>query len=218
MYTLCNVCFILLLLFNLVDSSPRHHQTNNDIIQIDNHQQQQNTEFNEQAERDYVATLDLPEYWMPTILHDGTLLIESTFLADIDKDDSKHNSTPKGQHRHHKHHNDTKSTTSTTSRTHKNHTQHATEAPSTQAPTEAPTTKPAPTPKPKPIEVRNNRIYVNGEPFNVQGVCYSPVPIGESVNFKPMGDYFTPDYAYIWQRDLPLMKAMGATVIRIYGK
>jgi hypothetical protein len=34
---------------------------------------------------------------------------------------------------------------------------------------------------------------------------------------QPKGDYFTPDYAYIWQRDLPLIKAMGATTIRIYG-
>lgn len=51
----------------------------------------------------------------------------------------------------------------------------------------------------------------------IQGICYSPVPIGESVNVGAKGDYFTLDYAYIWQRDLPLIKAMGANTIRIYG-
>lgn len=67
------------------------------------------------------------------------------------------------------------------------------------------------------VEVRENMLYVGGEPFWIQGICYSPVPIGESVSFTPKGDYFTPDYAYIWQRDLPLIKAMGATTLRIYG-
>lgn len=43
------------------------------------------------------------------------------------------------------------------------------------------------------------------------------MPIGESPFFAPFGDYFTPEYAYIWKRDLPLIKDMGANVIRIYG-
>lgn len=67
------------------------------------------------------------------------------------------------------------------------------------------------------VEVRDNMLFVNGAPFWIQGICYSPVPIGESVSFAPKGDYFTPDFAYIWARDLPLIKAMGATTLRIYG-
>ena len=30
--------------------------------------------------------------------------------------------------------------------------------------------------------------------------AYSPVPVGESVHFPPHGDYFTPEYVYIWSR------------------
>jgi len=67
------------------------------------------------------------------------------------------------------------------------------------------------------VEIKDKMLYVSGQPFWIQGICYSPVAIGESVSFDPKGDYFTPDYAYIWQRDLPLIKAMGATTLRIYG-
>jgi len=67
------------------------------------------------------------------------------------------------------------------------------------------------------VEIRDRMLYVADKPFWIQGICYSPVPIGESVSFAPRGDYFTPDFAYIWQRDLPLIKAMGATTLRIYG-
>ena len=31
------------------------------------------------------------------------------------------------------------------------------------------------------------------------------------------GDYFTSDYSFIWLRDLPLIKNMGANVLRTYG-
>ena len=51
----------------------------------------------------------------------------------------------------------------------------------------------------------------------VQGICYSPVPVNASVYWDPLGDYFTEEYSYIWLRDLPLMKAMGTNVVRIYG-
>jgi hypothetical protein len=43
------------------------------------------------------------------------------------------------------------------------------------------------------------------------------VPVGESPNFLPKGDYFTARYAYMWKRDLKLIKRMGANTIRIYG-
>lgn len=58
---------------------------------------------------------------------------------------------------------------------------------------------------------------MNNKPFMVQGICYSPVPVNASVYWDPLGDYFTEEYSYIWLRDLPLMKAMGTNVVRIYG-
>lgn len=67
------------------------------------------------------------------------------------------------------------------------------------------------------VEIRGRQIFVRGEPFHIKGVCYSPVPVGESPNFDPQGDYFTSKFAYIWKRDLTLIKAMGANTIRIYG-
>ena len=52
-------------------------------------------------------------------------------------------------------------------------------------------------------------------PFLVRGVCYSPVPIGEDPGYaKPYGDYFTTQYARIFERDLALMAAMGANTVR----
>jgi hypothetical protein len=72
-------------------------------------------------------------------------------------------------------------------------------------------------PKQPLVYIEGKQLMVEGKPFYIQGVCYSPVPIGESPSFGSKGDYFTLDYQYIWQRDLPLIKAMGSTTIRIYG-
>jgi len=66
-------------------------------------------------------------------------------------------------------------------------------------------------------KVEGFKLVVDGEPFLVKGICYSPVPIGENTAFPPYGDYFTPEFAYIWRRDLRLIKAMGANTLRIYG-
>ena len=71
--------------------------------------------------------------------------------------------------------------------------------------------------QPSRAEVRGRQLIVNNEPFMAKGICYSPVPINESVYFAPYGDYFTLDYSFIWLRDLPKMKAMGANVVRTYG-
>src|SRR5687768_15433123 len=46
--------------------------------------------------------------------------------------------------------------------------------------------------------------------------AYSLVPIGESERSGVMGDYFTPEYAYMWARDFPRLRAMGVNTIRIY--
>lgn len=65
--------------------------------------------------------------------------------------------------------------------------------------------------------VDGRQILVYGEPYHVRGVCYSPTPINESMLFGPYGDYFTDEYAFLWRRDFPLLQAMGANSIRIYG-
>ena len=67
------------------------------------------------------------------------------------------------------------------------------------------------------VRVHGRQLLVDGRPFEVRGVCYSPVPINESVYFAPYGDYFTAEYSFIWRRDLPHIKAMGANTVRVYG-
>ena len=67
------------------------------------------------------------------------------------------------------------------------------------------------------ITIGSQGIHIDGQLFKVKGIAYSPVPIGESVNFPPFGDYFTADYVYIWSRDLPALQAMGVNTLRLYS-
>jgi len=67
------------------------------------------------------------------------------------------------------------------------------------------------------VHVKGRQLIVADQTFLVRGICYSPIPINESVYFAPYGDYFTADYSFIWLRDLPLIKKMGVNVVRIYG-
>lgn len=69
----------------------------------------------------------------------------------------------------------------------------------------------------KRAKVVGRQLYIDGKATILRGVCYSPVPINESVYFSPYGDYFTNDYSFLWLRDLPLIKAMGANILRVYG-
>jgi hypothetical protein len=53
------------------------------------------------------------------------------------------------------------------------------------------------------VEIRENgMLFVEGEPFWIQGICYSPVPIGESVSFTvsleaPLPTMFPVNYTII---------------------
>ncbi len=61
-------------------------------------------------------------------------------------------------------------------------------------------------------------IHLDGTSFQVRGVCYQPAPIGDNPSASaPYGDYFTANYSALTARDLPLMRDLGANVIRIYG-
>ena len=68
-----------------------------------------------------------------------------------------------------------------------------------------------------PVVLSGGSLRVDGSPFRVRGVAYSPIPRGDSLYSPPNGDYFTLEYAYVWQRDLPLLAAAGANTLRIYG-
>lgn len=68
------------------------------------------------------------------------------------------------------------------------------------------------------VAVKGRQILVNGNPFFIKGVGYSPIPIGinPEVNW-PYGDYFTKDYNSIYKRDIPLLSKMGTNTIRLWG-
>jgi hypothetical protein len=40
------------------------------------------------------------------------------------------------------------------------------------------------------VTVTGRAILVDGQSFFVKGVCYSPIPIGQTPDFPPNGDYF----------------------------
>jgi hypothetical protein len=45
-------------------------------------------------------------------------------------------------------------------------------------------------------------LQLNGAPFVIKGMNYSPVPIGAAPRYRPYGDYFIPYYANVWRPDL----------------
>ena len=60
-------------------------------------------------------------------------------------------------------------------------------------------------------------LYLDGKPWLMRAVCYSPVPVGWDPDwFEPYGDFFTNDYSGIFERDIPLMAAAGVNTMRIY--
>ena len=59
-------------------------------------------------------------------------------------------------------------------------------------------------------------IYLDGKPFLMRATCFSPVPVGWDPDwFEPYGDFFTSDYAGIYERDIPLIAAAGINTLRI---
>jgi hypothetical protein len=66
--------------------------------------------------------------------------------------------------------------------------------------------------------VSGRQFLVDGHPFFLKGVCYSPAPVGVNPLFSaPYGDFFTEEYEPLWHRDFELMTAMGVNAIRLYG-
>ena len=78
--------------------------------------------------------------------------------------------------------------------------------------------KPQPDPfdKPQstgPVKISGNTLLVDGEPFIIKGVCYQPVLVG----YVPWeyDVYSDPD---VYNRDLPILRDMGANTLRTYAK
>jgi hypothetical protein len=61
------------------------------------------------------------------------------------------------------------------------------------------------------------QIKLNGQPFVVKGMNYSPVPIGTAPGIAPYGDYFVPNYANVWKPDIDNIRAAGINVIKLYA-
>ena len=60
-------------------------------------------------------------------------------------------------------------------------------------------------------DVNTYQLIVDGRPFVVKGVCYSPIPTGESHLYNWWSDSRKP-----WMADGKLMKKIGVNTIRIY--
>ena len=59
----------------------------------------------------------------------------------------------------------------------------------------------------------SRRILLDGEPFLMRGVAYSPTPIGVDPGKQSL-DFFSDTYQRIYDRDLPLMAAAGINTVR----
>jgi hypothetical protein len=60
------------------------------------------------------------------------------------------------------------------------------------------------------VKIVGRTLFVDGAPFTIKGVNYSPVPVGTAPeSTPPYGDYFTADHSHIYDRDLPLLRDMG---------
>jgi len=63
----------------------------------------------------------------------------------------------------------------------------------------------------KTLKDRHYQLMVDGRPYVVKGVCYNPVPIGESHDYD-----FWSDPAEPWLVDGALMQKMGVNTVRFY--
>jgi hypothetical protein len=61
------------------------------------------------------------------------------------------------------------------------------------------------------------QLKLNGQPFVIKGMNYSPVPIGAAPRYIPYGDYFIPYYANVWKPDVDKMREASINVIKLYA-
>ena len=74
-----------------------------------------------------------------------------------------------------------------------------------------------PSPPSSFVLLAGRQLVLDGEPFMLRAICYSPVPVGQDPGYAaPWGDYFTSEYEGIFTRDIELFGRMGANTIRLY--
>lgn len=64
--------------------------------------------------------------------------------------------------------------------------------------------------------VDGTTIKKDGQAFFLAGVCYAPTPAGAATFTPGVGDWFTPPWNGIWERDFALMQQMGINNLRTY--
>jgi hypothetical protein len=67
------------------------------------------------------------------------------------------------------------------------------------------------------VKANGYNLQLNGKPFVIKGMNYSPVPIGTAPEFIPYGDYFISYYANVWKPDLDKIREAGINVIKLYA-
>jgi len=66
------------------------------------------------------------------------------------------------------------------------------------------------------VSINGRSLTINGQPFTVRGINYSPVPIGEDPYNPPYGDYYTSAYSDISIRDLTQIRQLGANTVHLW--
>ena len=70
------------------------------------------------------------------------------------------------------------------------------------------------------MSASNRTLLLDGHTALLRGVTYSPTPIGKDMSSpneeERVADFFVPENAAVWRRDLPLMQRMGVNAIRVY--
>ncbi|MEM2875122.1 MAG: PKD domain-containing protein [Candidatus Hadarchaeales archaeon] len=66
---------------------------------------------------------------------------------------------------------------------------------------------------PSRVQISNYQVIVNGSPFTIKGVCYSPTPVGSSVEWG----FSWWAYSDTYTNDFPMLRDMGANTIRTYS-
>jgi uncharacterized protein (TIGR03437 family) len=62
------------------------------------------------------------------------------------------------------------------------------------------------------FEIRGSRLYLDGSPFLIRGVAYSPTPIGQTAGA------LLDVSACLYNRDFPLVARAGANTLRLYAR
>ena len=72
-------------------------------------------------------------------------------------------------------------------------------------------------------KVDGTQLTLNGDPFYLKGVCYSPTPIGYATFTPQIGDWFYDKCAVLWRSqypddrgDLKTMAGLGVNHLRTY--